>query len=242
MTDVTELFGNDDNLEPDIPEENILETLVGEGRKYKSIEDLAKSVIYKDLHIKKIETENASYRTNQVAAQRLEELVSKLSTPTPSSAPNLERREPEEPNKPSLTAESVEQIIERRDAKKRGDANLALVKEKLSEAYGSNWQQTLRQKAAQLDLTEQEVFAIARDKPKVLFESLGIGRVQPQYAPEVPSNKMAPEALRLSPGQKEDWNYYETLRKTDPKKYNSKPVQDRLLAKILADPSFLPPL
>ena len=64
------LFNNDASDKGDLLNENRttpnldnpFEALVGEGKKYKTQDDLAKSVLHKESHIQRIERENAELR------------------------------------------------------------------------------------------------------------------------------------------------------------------------------------
>lgn len=229
MTTANEFFGSEDNQneDPNTQVDNPLEVLVGEGRKFRSVEDLARGKIESDNHIKRIQEENRLLREEMNSRARLEELVEKLSKPTtPSNEHNQSHREPETSNAPSnITKDELEKFYKEQRRKESEEKNLNDVVTELTKTFGSNWKSKVQEKARSLGLSDEDAFNLAKSKPKVLLELLGNQRTAERNPVAPASSVNLPNALN---GVK-DWAYYEKLRVENPKLYYSGPVQKEVL-------------
>lgn len=224
------LFGDDGNQIDDtnLEVENPLEVLVGEGKKFKSVEDLAKGKLESDRFIKQLLDEKKALLEEQNTRERLEELINKLSNPSPNNVPTPPAREPENPVNPSngLTKEDLEKYLAEERRKTQAEANINSVRQELEKSFGSNWKTTIAQKAQELGLSAQEMTDLAAKSPKLVLDL-----VARQVAPRVPTppgNHLNTGSFSQHNGVK-DWDYYEKLRKEDPKTYYSAPVQKEVL-------------
>src|SRR5438046_816691 len=122
---------------------DFLAELVGEGKKFKSPEDLAKSKWHSDVHIKTVEQENNELRSAYTklredynARAKLEELIDQMNNVRSQQPPNQEPPMMEDKKPafdPSQLKPLVSEEIRQYELQKRAQENLDTVKTKLKE-------------------------------------------------------------------------------------------------------------
>lgn len=225
------------------PNKNYLEELVGEGKKFKTIEDLARGKAESDLyieHFKKSQDELRSdysrLREEYNAGPTLKELIDQLKNQKQSNVDNTLIEN--EDKSAALDLNKVEELVKAQlqAAKQmdREEANAQSVQAKLIEAYGPNYAQTLKQKVSELGLTADFVNDLARKHPQVLFRTLGIdGQRQSEnfQAPPQSVRRSDPFAPNV---EKRTFAYYEKMRKSEPAKYFDPKIQDQMFKDAVA--------
>lgn len=230
---MTDSIFNSDTKTPEVPvpTENVLEALVGEGKKYKDFEALAKSKVSGDIHIRHIEEENAELRRQLNSIQRLEEVVSKLQKPAEVPTPRpVEPTPAPERTTPELTEEAIEKILAKREYTQKVQTNAQRVATEFERVFGPTWQSTVLQKAPSLGLNKETVDHLAKTAPDALLALYNVKADQrPSFVPSgVPTNELQRRPSEHAGGVN-TWSYFEKIRKEDPKRYHSKEVQDQLL-------------
>ena len=243
------LFTNDSpdqgNLlsNPNTPNlDNPFEALVGEGKKYKTQDDLAKSVLHKESHIQRIERENAELReaiTKNGRTERLEEMVAQLLEKNKPSNESEPAREPVKDSPPGLTEAELEAKLESLLGKKTQEqtrkANLSQVKQKLVETLGSSYSETLSQKADELGLSAAEVDDLASRNPKLFFKTFDITDKPKQVDTPVPrSSLLSPKSEVFNEGGPKPRSYYLSLKQKDPSRYRSSEIQTAMTKDSMA--------
>ena len=211
------------NVEPDqvqIDENKDWHTeLVGEGRKYKDDKALALSRVHADRHIAFVEGENAEMREEILrlkqevnAGAKLQELLDKIDTQQ-----QLTSREPtpnsNEEMKPALKLDEVESLvsskIQQHEQQRKEQDNFNQVKAKLTERFGSNFKDALKDKSDALGLSDEEVNTMARKNPNLFIKTFDLN-VQGEtfQTPPRTSGVFAPKLP-----QKRNWAYYQDLKK-----------------------------
>lgn len=206
--------------------------LVGEGRKFKSKEDLAKGKFESDLYINTLQSRMDELRKDylkekedNVAKARLEELIDQLNKTSQRPSNN----EPTPPvidgNQPKFDPKEIESLvstkIQEHDRAKREQENFNEVRNKLKEQYGSNYQSVLKQKIEELGLDETFMNDLARKHPSVLLKTLGVGeQVQQEQFQSPPRSSIRNDNFKPSSGQKRTWAYYQDIKKNNPTLYH----------------------
>lgn len=202
-----------------------LSDLVGEGKKYKDPQSLAKALLHSQIHIKDLEKENADFRQAVQQGLTREEFYEALKTlqkPSPSNEPQ-EGREPEreEVSKEQIQAlvrESVNQSMSERQQ----EANLAYSVTKAREALGEGFQKMLKDRARDLGESEAELTILARNKPKVFLELMIPKSPDNPQIPGIPRSQL--DSGKSSSGMGSEVRnlaYYKRLKQTDPARYKS---------------------
>lgn len=217
------------NVDPTIdPSKNYLDELVGEGKKFKTVQDLSRAKVESDLFIKTLEKRQDELRTEYLrvleenkARARLEDLVDQLSKQKQPSS--NEYTPPVNDEIPVLDPKKIEEIIDSRmqarDAERQYQDNASLVKDKLTERFGPNYQATVKEQITELGITVEEFNEMARRQPKVLLKTLGADQPVQKDPFQAP-----PKSQRISDHfapnvQKRTWSYYQNLKKSDPVTY-----------------------
>jgi len=228
MTDLFQDTTEDDNVEVD-PNKKYFEELVGDGKKFKSTEDLARGKYESDSYIRILEKRLDEMRNDHIRLRddynsraRLEELVDQLKNPQLASSANNQNAN-EDTDQPKYNPKDVEDMvlnkIEERENSKRQGENLTIVRNKLTERFGKNYQNVLKEQAETLGLSPDDLNALARKSPNAFLRTLGLDRQ------EVVDNFQTPPRSREFSGsfkptvQKRTWAYYQNMKKENPSLY-----------------------
>lgn len=225
-----ELF-NTDPVNNDI----IADTLVGEGKKYKTADELAKGYANAETHIQELRRDLAALR----AEKELEEAKKNNppqnaneppATPTPAAEPPATApKASDEDNWRARIREEFEAVTE--EQKHRN--NLEAIANEMKTAYGDKANERIRNKAAELGVSVDYLKDMAARTPSGFRSLMGMGS-QSTSTPGADSNFRPPQN---DGGNKMNFTYYEELRKSNPSKYFSREVQQEMFrqAKNLGD-------
>lgn len=174
------LFEESDNITVD--------TLVGEGKKFKTVDDLARGKAESDLVIAAREAELNQLREELRNARTTAELLSNANR-TPQSARTAEEITPPAPA-PSLTPEDlvarITEVTKNLSVQERQTANKEQVQNRLIEVFGTQdkAEEAIAAKARELDVSIEFLQSTALQSPKAFYTTLGI-----------PDSPVAPKAL-----------------------------------------------
>lgn len=248
MTDLFTGNGNEQNTnEP----ASYLEALVGEGKKYKDPESLAKGAAFKDNHILRIEDENKR-KDSEIEALRkeikdrtaMEELLARiekssksvLNTPIDNGS-NLantngiqEAQASSNNGTKSLTLEQVNALVQESLSKSKQQElqaqNFEMVRQELIKSWGNDYVRTLTSKISQAGLTQEQANELAKQAPGAFLMMVrgNASNGTPSVTP--PQNSGSPTSGSLMDGTAiRNKKYYDNMRKTDPKRWNSAATQ-----------------
>lgn len=236
----TSLLNHNPNLENvDDP----FAALVGEGKKYKNEQDLAKSVLHKESHIQRIERENAEMRdliAKNDRTARLEEMMTQLlqknSAPSSDTPPQVREELPVNVNK-NLSDDDIETKLEQLFTKKTVEqtrkANLSVVKDRLVEAYGDNFADVVKQKASELGLEENEINDLASRNPKLFFKTFDVQTSPTKTAPVTVRNALNTSIPNVTSDGPKPRSHYLNIKRKDPAAYYQPAVQRQMEADAL---------
>lgn len=224
------LFENGNELPQFDPNKNYVEELVGEGKKFKTIEDLAKGkaeadafIAFKNREYDTLKEDYLNLRKEHTAGSRLEDLITKLSlTQQPSSneSPEVNEENKVPAYKPEDIDARVLETVSRLETQRKETANFNEVQAKLQEKLGPNYENILKQQVADLGLSPEDVNTLAKKSPKAFFKTLGLEEKQQGdntfNAPPRSQNRsdsFAPSSTKRT------WAYYEKMRKEQPSVY-----------------------
>jgi hypothetical protein len=215
-----------------------IDDLVGEGQKYKTVEDLVKAVVFKDQHITRLETENRGMRDDLRASKRLEEVVEQLSKVAVGESPansGGNQSERERGDAPALSAEDLEQLIDqgmtKREKAARQRDNLGEVSRALANTWGSNYAAQLREQAKVLGVGEDFLNSVAAENPQAFYRLVGLQANAPVpsvFAP--PASAVNSTGIQTRKVNDRTETYYADLKKKDPALYWSPKVQNQMHA------------
>lgn len=215
------------------PNKNYLEEYVGEGKKFKTHEDLAKSKFHADTYIGILERRlderekdnlllKKEFETRASTEELISQFLSKQQQPATTSHILPESKVEVKPQPPVFDEDKLNELVSTRitkwDTQKTQTANVAEVRQKLKERFGTNFQDTLKAKAEELGVSPSFLNNLAKDHPTVLYKTLGLDQqVQPinMHAPGT-SQRFAPTGP-----EKRTWQYYQKMRKENRELYDN---------------------
>lgn len=155
--------------------EQLAKIVDNEGRqKYDSIEKALQSIPNAQQHISTLEEENAKLRQAAEKAKTLEEVLAKLQEKGQSVDPSSVK---------SLGAEDVARMVEEKLKEKETETtfktNQAMVVNALSDAYGAEAEQYYIKKAAELEMSLEDLNALSRTRPKAALKLLEVKKKEP---------------------------------------------------------------
>ena len=210
------------------PSKNYLEELVGEGKKFKTPEELARGKYESDTYIKFLERGRDELRNDYLKLRdeynsraKLEELIDQLKQQQLASNENTQTVN--EDNQPKFDPSQIESLvsskIQEHELTKRQQENFNLVKDKLQQRYGSKYQDVVSRQIADLGITEADLNDMARKQPKVLIRTLGLDQEPARETFQGPPRSNQRSDSFAPTVQKRTWAYYEKMRKDEPKRY-----------------------
>ena len=210
--------------------------LVGEDKKFKTVEDLAKAKIESDNFIEQLKREQAELRaelqSRPTAVDRSQEILDRLEalkkTPVTEQQVNqpLERTEVN-----GLSVDDVERVLEQREQKARAQANINTVKAELQKVYGDKYGQALKLLAEKNGLNTQALDQLAAQSPQLILNLMGQVKVDTGFTP--PSSSVQTEFAPTS-GTARTKSYYNKLKAEDRTKYFSREVQTQMYKDAMA--------
>lgn len=219
------LLDNSQGIDP----KNYLSELVGEGRKYKDYEALAKGNYHGDIHIRNLETRVDEMREDLLKEQSekmaLQAQLIELQQLTSNALPVVK-----EVSQPTIKTEDIQSLISSElpkymnayETERRQKQNFETVKAKLIEAYGHNYGNAYQEKINSLGLSAEQADVIAQGSPQAFITMLGLDQPVRQsfQAPPKSSVQLGPV-----PEQKKTRSFYveqlKEMRKTNPHAYYS---------------------
>lgn len=246
MTDIFDHVDTSPSIE-DI--QNYKDLLVGDGRKFKDEEALARGKYESDKFVEKLQGELSGLRQELNSRLTMEELLSKLgkqnaSTPIPTSV-EPERLPVQGQGTPNITPEQIAALVkntmQEENTKTSQSQNLDYASQELKKFYGDGWQDKLLATGTTLGLSKDYIDNLAKTAPKALMAIVNAQR------PTSVSNDQfgAPRStVAFAPSSQstmdQGWQNYEKLKKDNPKLYWSPRVQTQLHKDVMSGKVKLP--
>lgn len=225
------LLDNNNNQPVIDPNKNYLEELVGESKKFKTEQDLARGKYESDLYIETLKRQQDELRADYLklrqdteARANLEELINQLEAKQKTTTSTITPVANEVNKQPVIDPKDIESLIatkiQESKLNERQSENYNSVKAKLVEQYGPNYQTVLKQQIEDLGLTEEDITALARKSPAAFFKTMGLATAEQKETFQAPprsnqrNDNFAPKGA-----PKRTWAYYQNMKKTDPKSY-----------------------
>lgn len=214
-------------------EQRFIDSLVGEGKKYKTEEELAKAYIHADGFIDNLKRENGELKEDlqkRLSAEQILEEIKKGAAP--------ERVQGDTTN-PLLTDESkllslVDKRIEGRKLEEIRSNNIREADQAIRNTYGEKAVEVITKKSQELGVPVKWLEDMAAQSPKALLTLLGIDNSKAtQSTTTVTRGTVNSEVINNNPtGSKSGtWSYYQELRKSNPSAYFTPKIQNEIMTK-----------
>jgi hypothetical protein len=208
-----------------------LADLVGEGKKFKTADDLAKAKLESDRFIESLQRENKEMREDLSARLTVEQALAKQR-----EAGNVEPPKPTEntpnPQRQVDLGDQIEQALAKRDQAKTVQSNIEIVTTKMTEVFGSidKAAETISARSKELGMSVESLQQMAASNPKAFYKLIGVEDKPPatnptsswQRAKNPAAMKSAVSESTVKPGT---YAYYQEIRRSDPATYYTPRVQ-----------------
>jgi hypothetical protein len=224
----------DPNLENQIDESNVLlETLVGEGKKYKTVADLAKAYAHADVHISKVTTEKAELENKVKTMEAQLEILNKLATNQTNTAqsnetPAVETTVAKNPSDEGDIEAKIRSTVEQLGEEQKRAVNTNKVDAVLLERFGEAEKATefLKTKASELGLGVKFLTDLAASSPTAFFATVGLDtNSQPKSDAAPKSTVNTASVSQMANVRPNTYAWYQQLRKDDKTLYYSAKIQ-----------------
>jgi hypothetical protein len=230
--------GGNDPTPPTPNTNNYVDQLVGEGKKYSSIDELAKSKLHGDEFIEQLKGELAEVRSQLATQDRLQEVLDRLDSRNNSNDDGYRAPDEGTPNnhsgQPAISKKDIETLIEQTVTQKEIDRTARQNREeavrKLKELLGDDYTRRLEERREELGLDKSTLNDLAARSPQAFIELVAPKGTTAERPFTPPPSGQRSEALDLNknnaaPGTPE---YYRNLKKANPALYRSPEVQMKL--------------
>lgn len=220
---------------------DFLSELVGDGKKFKDVKDLAKGKAFSDAHIVSLEQTLDRLKAELQTRKTAEELIDKInqkrinpdSTPIPDNR-NLDddtqtplKSGQSRTNAGALTPEDVEKMFLEREARRRKDDNLTLASQKLRDIHGDAAAGVLQAKAQELGLDTTYLKNMAQEAPNAFLALFSKpASVQQDVFSAPPSSSFRPQTTN---SLTEKWSTFNEVKKANPRLYESAGFQKKIM-------------
>lgn len=225
--------------------------LVGDGKKFKTDEDLARGKIEADEFIERLQRENQEMRQDLQTRATLEQLIEKQGQLKKNDAsieqpiiPAPERLETS-PNKPAVTAEQIAAIVKKTmtDEQRQNTAtqNINYCVDELKKLWGPSYVQKLVSVGEELGLDQAYMDNLAKTSPKALLALVGEKKQASEESTRLPQStqRTTIQNTYQKTGEK-DWQYYTDLRRTKPGEYYSPRIQNEIERRVMKGELVVP--
>ena len=204
--------------------------LVGEGKKYRDEDAVAKALAEKDRFIAQLQNETAEARRLVTQQERSQEILDRLealrTTPTAEHQPAPQVVERVEHT--GITTDDVEKLLAEREARAKRTANIEKVKAELVDIYGSNFGGALKSLAESMGVTPDYLENVAAQSPQAFMRLVAPSSQGPSaFTPPV-SNGQPQSGFIPTAGPNQKRSFYKKLLESDKAKYFSPAVQNRM--------------
>ncbi len=222
---------------PDLSLDNLPEvaSLVGEGKKYKTLEDALRSVPHAQSHIQELESTLESLREELNKRITLEDAVSELRTGTkriepPAGDSNHSVEAPKEDD----VAKIVEQIVSGREMKLVKEANQKKVVDTLRGAFGDKTKEVYDAKMASLGMSHEDFTILSTNSPQAALALFPEAAAPRSTSGNTSDGSARTESFSQSGVVKTGtYKWYNKLRREDPRHYFSREVQVEMARKAV---------
>ena len=213
--------------------EQIAET---KGEQWKDPEVLAKGKLESDAFIETLQNQIKEQAEELAKQNHSEELLKQLQSQTPASTEGTTGETnsgtPDDNTNQSDGEVDLESLVEKKLAERAQqetvNANLQQVDAHMTSLYGTEAANTVKQKAEELGIGLTKLKEIAQESPDAFFRLLG-AEAPVKTVDMTQGSVNTTSTIQTTP--KNDWNYYNDLRRKDPRTYYSPKVQQELMRK-----------
>lgn len=167
--------------------------LIGEGKKYKTVDDALKSVPHAQKHIQTLEEENARIKQELEKRKAAEELLDEIRSGITSPAQTTPVQTGIDPSQIEGT---IEALLAKKEAQRTATQNITTVVSKFTETFGDKQkgEEAFYKLAQDTGLTPEYLNRLAATSPQAIFKLAGMDVTKPPV-PGKPTSTVNTQAL-----------------------------------------------
>ncbi len=204
------------------------------GEQFRDPENLAKSLFHANLHLKTLEEENSKYKESQTKEEFGKELLEELRKSQQPASGELAKsdnntggtNENTTQFKPEDIKKLVEEAVTEREQLRSREGNLNEADKVMRERFGDQAGVELEKRAKELGVDKEYLAEVAGKSPTAFMRM--IGEPPAQQTNTTTSSSTNTAALHSGSSGKRNWAYYQNLRKTNPRGYQSAETQKQM--------------
>lgn len=238
MTTGTMFEGNTgDNQSTTTPakteDKGLLDALVGEKQKYKSVEELAKAYAHADEFINQLKEENRLLKEKAAAAKTIDDVLARIDTTKTGTTDDTPLQVSQE-----TIAQLVEQTLTGRETAKTREANLKKADALMKEKFGEQAEAKFKEKAKTPELMETYTQLASQDPEQfvALFGESATPATNKVDTSSASTSLPAPTSQRANIEGTKEWAA--KTRKENPNLYWSTEFQTKLASLVAQNPSL----
>ena len=206
-------------------EPNYLENLVGEGKKFKTVDDLAKGKAEADKYIETLTAEVQALKAqtaNGMNVEKLMEEIRKINKGQDDTPQDPHVRSATETNTPNIE-DIVLQTLRKTETERLVQTNTQQTISKMNEVWGKDAGANLSKVAAEIGTSVQNLQQIAAQSPSMFYRLTGLD----QTATPTPGTIAPTSTVRFEGNGKKDrtMQFYRELKKTNRALYDDTKTQ-----------------
>ena len=212
---------------------SILGSYVGDDKKYKTPEELAKGYNNADQFINQLKTENDQLRGELDKRLNAEDMVDQIKREREELQASMKAQENTTPQlDEKALSDLISQTLDQKNTQKVAQDNIQAVDSKMKELFGTDKaSEILQTKSKELNLSVEYLAEVAAKSPDGFYSLLGIGRdktITPSITASTTNTEAVAKVNSIGAVEADTWNSFESLRRSDPKKYYTPTVQNKL--------------
>ena len=204
---------------------NVLETLVGDGKKFKTPEDLAKGKVEADAFIETLKNQIGLMKQEMEKLgatadrkEQLEKLMSSLTNTTDTDTTKSAQKTTDSVDQTgkSLSHDDVVKIVEAREAAAAQGRNLAVAMSQFAKVYGEKSDEALAKIAKGLNMSVESLQDLAKQSPQAFLNVVGANSARDNTTRSMANHSSTSTASLPTGGDTGVRNkaYYDNLQKT----------------------------
>lgn len=214
--------------------ESYVTQLVGEGKKFKDVESLAKGKLEADRHIGEITKTLDELRAELAKQDYAKSLLEQMSKGSEAGAeqPSPVSTSPSNTENTTQSASDIESLVEKviteKERNRTVSQNIATVGEEMQKQFGDKAGQILKTKSTELGMSLDRLKEIAAESPTAFFQLIGVSAQKKATTMTAPQSTIRSENFNPN-SQDRDFEYYQKMRKENRSMYYSPKVQNMML-------------
>lgn len=207
--------------------------LVGEGKKFKSVDDLARGKVESDRFVEKLKTENAALREALDSDANPDEILRRINSLVNaqggSRSDTTDQRSNQASTGSQLTEEKVLELLEQQKAKEKALQNRSRYEATVSKAFGEKSGEVIATRLDELGMGVEELESLAQRNPAAALRVLGIkdGGASGSFNSSVNTEAFFGDAGKGN-GEVQNFQYFQKLRRELGERYYEPQVQKQV--------------